>query len=104
MSLILFASIASLLLVNLAGLALLLRRWFTDHAIAKAAGAVGFTLLFFFIEHFAGLGRLNWLWPLTTAISLGIIWLRREEIKAGLWKQEAVFLAAFLLVLSWKYS
>lgn len=104
MSLILLVLIASLLLVNFAGLALLLRPWFRDHAIAKAAGVIGFTLLFFFIEHFAGLGRLVWMWPLTTAIALGVIWLRLEEIKAGLWKQELVFVIAFLFALAWKNS
>jgi hypothetical protein len=103
MSPILFALVVSLLAINLMGLALLLRRWFPDHAIAKAAGVIGFVLVFFFIEHFAGLGRLVWMWPLTTAISLGLVWRRREELKAGLWEQELVFLIAFATALSWKY-
>ena len=104
MSLIFLCLLSLLLLVNLAGVALLLRPWLPHYLIAKVAGALGFCLLMFFIEHFIGLGRLTGLWPLGSALSLAIIYRRRAELKAGLWRQEAVFVLMFAAALFWKFS
>ena len=104
MSLIFLCLTAGLLLVNLAGLALLLRPWVPHYALAKVAGVISFCLLLFFVEHMVGLGHLTWLWPLSTAVSLLMFYRRREEIKAGLWQQELVFVLAFFAALFWKYS
>jgi Uncharacterized membrane protein (DUF2298) len=104
MSFILLFLTALLLLVNLAGIALLLRPWLPHHLLAKAAGLIGFTLLLFFIEHFIGLGRLTWFWPISTLISLAMLWRWRAELKAGLWTEEFVFLLAFVYALFWRFS
>lgn len=104
MSLIFLCFTAMLLLVNLAGLALLLRPWVPHYALAKVAGVVSFCLLLFFIEHFVGLGRLTWLWPISTAVSLAALYHWRDELRAGLWRQEPVFVVAFFAALFWKYS
>jgi len=104
MSLIFLGLLSLLLLVNLAGLALLLRPWLQHHLLAKTVGMLGFTLLFFFIEHFAGLGRLTWIWPLTTVVSVITIACYWAEIKAGLWRQELPFVIAYTYALLWKFS
>ncbi len=104
MSLIFLCLTAVLLLVNLAGLALLLRPWVPHYALAKVAGVISFCLLLFFVEHFIGLGRLTWLWPVSTLVSLTMLVRWREEIKAGLWQQELVFALAFFAALFWKLS
>ncbi|MBI3776653.1 MAG: hypothetical protein HY273_14120 [Gammaproteobacteria bacterium] len=104
MSLIFLCFTAVLLLVNLAGLALLLRPWIPHYALAKAAGVVIFCLLLFFIEHFVGLGRLIWLWPLCTALSLAMLYRWRDEFRAGIWQQELVFIVLFGVAMFWKYS
>ena len=53
---------------NFAGLACLVERCLpsADRQIARAAGVLAVCLPLFFIEHFAGLGSLKALWPLTT--------------------------------------
>ncbi len=104
MSLIFLGLTALLLLANLAGLALLLRPWLPHHALAKAAGVIIFCLLGFFIEHSFGMGRLAWLWPFSTALSLIMLYRWRQELKAGLWRQELVFILLFCAALFWKYS
>ncbi len=104
MSLIFLCLTALLLLVNLAGLALLLRPWLPHYPVAKAVGVIGFCLLLFFIEHFIGLGRLTWLWPIGTAVSLTAIYRWRDDFKAGVWRQEMVFILMFAAALFWKFS
>ncbi len=92
-----------LVLINLAGIALLLRPWL-PHLPAKAAGLIGLVLILFFFEHFLGLGRLTWLWPISTLSSLAMLWRWRADLKAGLWQEELVFLLAFVYALFWKFS
>lgn len=104
MGLIFLALIIFLILTNLSGLALLLQRWFPHYALAKVIGAIGFCLSLFFIEHFIGLGRITWLWPLTTLISLTLIYRHRAQLQSCLWRQEAVFIIGFLAALSWKFT
>jgi uncharacterized membrane protein len=103
MTVIFLALTALLLLVNLAGVTLLLRSWL-PHLVAKAAGLIAFVLLFFFVEHFIGLGRLTWFWPISTLISLVILWRQWDECKDYLWKEELVFLLSFAYALFWKFS
>jgi len=94
-----------LLWVNLAGLTALLGRHLPSHAIARAAGILGIVSLLFFIEHFVGLGRLNWAWPFTTACSLVLLIRRRETLLGqGFLRAEAVFLAGFAYALFWRMS
>ena len=104
MSLIFLCCTAVLLLVNLAGLALLLRPWIPHYHVAKVAGVISFCLLWFFVEHFVGLASLTWLWPVSTAVSLVTLYRNRELLRAGLWQQELVFILLFFMALFWKYS
>lgn len=104
MSLIFLCLTVLLLLVNLAGLALLLRPWLPYYPLAKVVGVLGFCLLWFFVEHFIGLGSLTWLWPLSSALSLVAIYRQRRELTAGLWRQELVFVLMFAGALFWKFS
>lgn len=104
MGIIFLALIVILILTNLSGLALLLQRWFPHYALAKVIGVIGFCLIGFFIEHFIGLGRITWLWPIATAVSLFLIYRYRNQFLAGLWRQEAVFGVGFIAALVWKFS
>ena len=104
MSLIFLCLTALLLLVNLAGLALLLRPWLPYYPLAKVVGVLGFCLLWFFVEHIIGLGGLTWLWPVTSVVALAIIYRQRRALMAGLWRQELVFVLMFAGALFWKLS
>ncbi len=104
MSLIFLGLTVLLLLINLAGVALLLRPWLPYYLLAKIVGVLGFCLILFFVEHFIGLRQLAWLWPFTTAISLVALYQGRDEFKTGLWRQELVFILGFSVALFWRFS
>ena len=95
----------SLILINLAGLATLVTRWVPYYALAKAIGVVFFCLGLFFVEHFFGLGKLIWLWPISTAISLYLIYQQIYQQKQH-WKKfyapELVFVLGFFYTLLWR--
>lgn len=91
----------AILLVNLAGLSVSLARPLRSYALAKAAGPVLLAAGLFFVEHFVGLGGLHWLWPVTTACSLWLVWKERESARAW-WRVEAAFAAAFAYPLAWR--
>ena len=59
-----------LLVINIAGITVLVSRAISAPAVARSAGLLLFCLALFFVEHFIGLGKLTWLWPLTTSASL----------------------------------
>ena len=92
-----------LILLNLAGLTLAARRWCGSYALAKVASPLALALVMFFAEHFVGLGRLAWAWPLTTA---GAVWAiaREREHLLDHWRSEAAFLAAFAWAFAWRIS
>ncbi|WP_432723510.1 DUF2298 domain-containing protein [Jeongeupia wiesaeckerbachi] len=102
MSLIYLALTLALLLVNLAGLAQFVRRWLPDAQLARAGGALALCLLLFFVEHFIGLGRLAWLWPISTAVSLALIW--RPAQACGFWRAQLPFALPFLVALAWRWG
>lgn len=94
-----------LVLINVAGLTLVFSRWFTSHAIARATGLVSIVLTLFFIEHFVGLGKISWLWPLTTAASGYLIYRRRDRLQSsGFLRAEMVFLSGVAYGLFWRAS
>jgi hypothetical protein len=89
----------TLLFVNLMGLALVTGFWLRNAWLALTAGPWLFCSLGFFIESFHGLGNLTWVWPFTTAISIGLLlevtgrtcflvrwdkWLKLDEWKSRL--------------------
>ncbi|MGB8338725.1 MAG: DUF2298 domain-containing protein [Burkholderiales bacterium] len=90
-----------LILINLAGLATMVMRWVPHYALAKAIGALFFCLGLFFLEHFFGLGKLTWLWPITTGVSLYLI-LRQKQNWKKFYAAEWVFALGFLYALMWR--
>src|ERR1700733_14496148 len=63
----------SLLCVNLMGLTLVTGLWIRNGWLALASGPWIFCSICFFVENFHGFGKLSWLWPLTTSISLFLV-------------------------------
>jgi hypothetical protein len=105
MELIFTAFSLLLLLVNIAGLTATLGRWLPSHALARATGILGLVLLLLFTEHFSGLGRLGWVWPLSTAAALFALHRERHRLADnGFWHAEAVFLCGFAYALFWRLS
>jgi uncharacterized membrane protein len=105
MNLIYIVMTLLLLLLNLAGITLLVSHYVPPFAIARSVGILLFCLTLFFIEHFIGLGRLTWAWPLTSVISAFVIYQQRDKMFAtGFYKAEAVFYLAFLYVFAWKFA
>ncbi|MCE0558087.1 DUF2298 domain-containing protein [Motilimonas sp. E26] len=91
--------------LNLAGLTLFCRRWLPNFALARALGVLLFALVFFFVEHFVGLGSLNWLWPITSLASAYLVHQQKDQLKAnGFWSAELVFGLAFLYAFIWRFS
>lgn len=92
-----------LVVVNLAGLSLATMRFMRGYGLARAASPLLAVMPFFLLEHFIGLGRLGWLWPLTTAASVWIICRRFSELKEN-WVTEALFLAGFFYSFMWRFA
>lgn len=98
-------SLVLAVLINLAALTAVSGRWFNDWAMARAAGVIALTMALFFIEHFVGLGNLSWLWPLSTGLSLYILWRYRQSLfNRGLHWAELVFILAFAYGMLWRYA
>ena len=94
-----------LLLLNLAGLTALLSRYISTFALARAAGILLFCLLFFFVEHFVGLGKLTWLWPLSSGAALFLLYRERQRLaEQSFWRAELVFVIALAYGLAWKWT
>lgn len=95
----------ALLLLNLAGLTLIARRWVPPFALARSVGIFVLCLVLFFIEHFIGLGQLTWVWPISSVVSAVIIYQQRATLAtAGFWWAEGVFYAAFFYVFAWRFA
>lgn len=113
-----------ILFLNLFGLALATGLWLRNAWLALTAGPWIFCSLFFFIESFLGLGSLDWIWPITSAISIALIlevtgyshFLARFDstLKLDEWKDQlsplrtygpyAVFVAVFSYAMLWRYK
>ncbi|MDD5249057.1 MAG: DUF2298 domain-containing protein [Rhodocyclaceae bacterium] len=102
MNLIFLALSSLLILLNIAGLGLLLRRLTPHHALAKAVAVVGACLLLFFVEHFVGLGRLYGGWPATTAAAAFACWRQRALLRQH-WRAELAFGLAFAYAFAWRF-
>ena len=89
--------------MNLIGAGLAARRWTGDYVIGRLAGALAFTLVCFFLEHFAGWGTRPPLLPVTTALSIWLIWRERASLRA-LVAPEALFGAGFFYCMAWRYA
>ena len=99
------ALMLALLLLNLAGVTLITRRWVPPFALARSIGIVVMCLVLFFVEHFIGLGQLTWVWPITSVVSAVLLYRQRIELaQSNFWWAEGVFLAAFLYVFAWRFA
>jgi Uncharacterized membrane protein (DUF2298) len=105
MNLIYYFYTVLLLLVNLTGLTLCMRRWLPTFALARAAGLLLFCTVVFFMEHFIGFGKLTWLWPLTTAAAFVMLYVERQnQCMPKFWRAELVFYIAFAYSFAWKWA
>ena len=105
MKLIYLAFTLALLLLNLAGVTLITRRWLPPFALARSVGILLICLVLFFIEHFIGLGQLTWVWPITTLVSVTLLYRQRAQLAgSGFWWAEGVFYLAFFYVFAWKFA
>lgn len=105
MNLIYLSCTVLLLLLNLAGVTLITQRWLPPFALARSIGILLICLVLFFIEHFIGLGRLTWVWPITTLISVTLLYRQRvQRVEPGFWRAEGVFYLAFFYVFAWKFA
>lgn len=105
MHLIYYLSSILLLLVNVAGLTLCMRRWLPTFALARATGLLVLCLVLFFLEHFQGFGKLTWLWPFSTSAAIAVLYLERNNpLAKGFWRAECVFLVAFAYGFAWKWA
>ncbi len=100
MQLIFLALTLSVIWLNLTALTVKAQKYLPNPHIARSTGLVGLVLVLFFIEHFVGLGQLNYLWPITTSISAYVAWSGREKLH---WRAEWVFILAFLYAFSWRF-
>ncbi|NHQ87992.1 hypothetical protein HA050_17925 [Iodobacter sp. HSC-16F04] len=91
---------AAILLVNLAALGRLFSNYFADAQLARAAGTLTLLTGFFFIEHFIGLGRLSWIWPISTLLSVPLLF---KHWKTGGWRDELPFWLPFAYVFAWRF-
>src|SRR5579871_6828426 len=92
-----------LIWINLAGLALAVRRFAGSWLLARVASPVCLFVVLFWLEHFVGLGQPHWLYPFTTGLSLWLIARDRAFLRSR-WRTEAVFAGAFLYALAWRYA
>ncbi len=100
-----FLALSAIVYLNIAGLTLAAGRFLPAGAIARAAGLIGVCAGLFFIEHFVGLGPLQWTLPFLTAASVYVLWRRRAFLcRKETLHGEAVFIIAFLYSLGWKIA
>jgi hypothetical protein len=92
-----------LIWINLAGLGLITARAIGDYAVSRIASLLGFCLLFFFFEHYHGLGPKLWFLPVSTAFSVWISWNDRKTLRDN-WVVEAAFGVGLAYCLTWRYA
>ncbi|WP_176216915.1 DUF2298 domain-containing protein [Andreprevotia lacus] len=102
MNAIYLALTVAILFVNSAGLAQLFQRWFGDRHIARIVGIFAICTPLFFIEHMVGLGKLGWLWPITTLAAAAL--LRSKLLDLSFWKAELPFIIPFVWALAWRFA
>jgi uncharacterized membrane protein len=103
MSLVFLSLAIAGLWINLMGAGLAARRFIGDYAIARAASVLAICLVGFCLEYFVGWGPHLPLLPLTTALSLWLIWRNRALVREN-WAVEALFGLGFFYCLLWRYT
>ena len=88
-----------------AGGTLLASRLVPGFALARSLALLLFVLVFFFVEHFVGLGNLHYALPFFMAVSGWVFWKNLAQVKSREFLvSELVFLAAFLYAFIWRFS
>jgi hypothetical protein len=101
---LLFVGLAiAALWINLLGAGLAAGRFIDDYPIARVTGVLAVCLLCFFLEHFAGWGPHPPLLPLTTGLSVWLIWRERRRIARHL-GTELLFAVGFAYCLVWRFA
>ncbi|NOT83473.1 MAG: hypothetical protein HOP02_01560 [Methylococcaceae bacterium] len=96
----LFLTIA-LILVNFAGLNAWVSRYLPAQASARVLGLCVIILMLFAFEHLHGLGKLTWLWPLTTGLATWSLYCRKDR---RFWIGELVFAVGFIYGIAWRFG
>jgi Uncharacterized membrane protein (DUF2298) len=91
----------ALILVNLAGLTAWVSRYLPAQASARMLGLFVLALVIFAFEHLHGLGKINWLWPLSTGLALWSLSTRRDR---PFWNGELVFMLGFVYGCAWRFA
>lgn len=96
----LFLTLA-LIVVNLAGMTAAISRWLPIHASARLLAVFTLCLLMFALEHIHGLGKLIWVWPLST---LAALWCINRYHTRDFWIGELIFAVGVGYGLLWRYA
>jgi hypothetical protein len=95
----------ALLWLNIAGLTLATHRFLPDNHLSRSTGIIVLCLVLFFIEHFVGLGTLNWVWPFTSCIAAYLIYKNKgKKDESQFWRAEVIFGLAFFYCFAWRFS
>jgi uncharacterized membrane protein len=103
MSLIFLCLVIVVLWINLLGAGLAARRFVGDYVLSRVVGVIGICLGCFCLEHYVGWGPRLPILPLTTVVSIWLIWRHRPLLLEN-WKLEALFGAGFFYCLAWRYA
>jgi len=103
MSLVFLSLAIAGLWINLLGAGLAGRRFIGDYAIARAASVLAICLVCLCLEHFGGWGPHLPLLPITTVLSIWLIWRNRAAVRENA-MMEFLFGAGFLYCLLWRYT
>ena len=103
MSLVFLSLAIAGLWINLVGAGMAARRFVSNYAIARMTGVLAVCMVCFCLEHYVGFGPRPPLLPLTTALSLWLIWRARAVLREN-WGMEVLFAAGFLYCLLWRYT
>ncbi len=104
MYLIYLSLTCGLILINLSGLSAIASHFMPAPASRRTFTLLLIALVLFTFEHIYGLGKLQWLWPISTLASVWLLNRRRnwaENIQ--FWRGELVFLAGFSYGLFWRF-
>ena len=103
MSLIFLCLAIAVLWINLLGAGLAAARFVGDYALARVTGVIGICLVCFCLEHSVGWGPRLPILPVTTVVSIWLIWRNRDLLRRN-WRIEALFGAGFFYCFAWRYT
>jgi uncharacterized membrane protein len=92
-----------LIWANLIGLALVCNALIRDYAVSRIASLLALCLVFFFLEHFYGMGPSLSFLPFSTALSGWLIWKDRRTLGLN-WSVEAAFGVGLFYCLVWRFT